>query len=250
MMTKHYRTLVVDPPWPIKKSSRTVRPNQVSMDYPLMTVPEIAALPVKQMADCAGAHVYLWTTHRHLPDAFDIFKKWDVRYHCLLTWVKNVGFTPFSWMFSTEHVLFGRTNTLPLMKLGKRVDFYARGREHSRKPAEFYSIVREVSPGPRLDMFAREQHEGFDQWGDEVNRFPPPSPMFSSSYPSPPVSSSSTPFAIFAPSSSFAVRDDRWPPAYLTQVETSNSYSGPLSMPMLPPDPPTDPPTDPPPDDP
>jgi len=85
--------------------------------------------------------------------------------------VKNVGFTPFSWMYSTEHVLLCRKGSLDLLQLGKRLDFAGQVRERSRKPTIFYDLVRTVSPGPRIDLFSREEHEGFTQWGDEMERF-------------------------------------------------------------------------------
>jgi N6-adenosine-specific RNA methylase IME4 len=88
-----------------------------------------------------------------------------------MTWVKNVGITPFSWMYSTEHVLFCTKGSLPLLEIGRRLDFSAKVREHSRKPDVFYDLVREVSPGPRLDVFSREKREGFDQYGNEVDKY-------------------------------------------------------------------------------
>jgi N6-adenosine-specific RNA methylase IME4 len=166
-----YRTIVIDPPWPIEKIERDVRPNQVEVDYPTMTIEEIAAFPLGDIAVEDGCHVYLWTTHKWLPVAFNVFDAWGVKYQCLLTWVKNVGFTPFSWMYSTEHCLFGRIGSLPLLVNGKRLDFHAAVREHSRKPDEFYKLVSEVSPEPRIDVFSREPREGFGQYGNEVNRF-------------------------------------------------------------------------------
>ena len=36
---------------------------------------------------------------------------------------------------------------------------------------EFYALVREASPGPRLEMFAREERDGFTTWGNETGRF-------------------------------------------------------------------------------
>jgi len=166
-----YKTIVIDPPWPVEKILRDERPNQAEFDYPIMGISEIRALPVRQAADEAGCHVYLWTTQKYLPVAYELFRDWGIEYQCLMTWVKNVGFTPFSFMYSTEHCLFGRYGTLPLLKLGKRLDFQAKVREHSRKPDEFYDLVREVSPGPRLDWFSREKHDGFEQYGNEPERF-------------------------------------------------------------------------------
>ena len=99
------------------------------------------------------------------------FEDWGVKYQCVMTWTKNVGFTPFSWMYSTEHVLFGRIGSLPLLKNGMRLDFKAKVREHSRKPEEFYDLVRKASPEKRIDIFAREKHEGFDAWGLESEKF-------------------------------------------------------------------------------
>ncbi len=166
-----YRTIVIDPPWPIEKILREVRPNQLDLDYPTMTIEEIEALPIPELAYEDGCHIYLWTTHKYLPRALEVLDAWGANYECLLTWVKNVGMTPFSWMYSTEHCLFARIGNLPLLKLGKRLDFQAKVREHSRKPDEFYNLVKEVSPKPWIDMFSREAREGFEQFGNEPGRF-------------------------------------------------------------------------------
>jgi len=166
-----YKTLVIDPPWPIEKILREVRPNQDSVDYPVMSVKEIKDLSIKDLIDQNGCHIYLWTTHKHLPDALESLKVWGVKYQCILTWIKNVGFTPFSWMYSTELVLFGRVGNLDLLEKGVRLDFSAKVREHSRKPNEFYEIAKRVSPVPRIDIFSREKREGFDQYGNEVSKF-------------------------------------------------------------------------------
>jgi len=163
-----YRALVIDPPWPIEKIEREERPDQgQALDYPVMSLDEIAALPVPDLA-ADGCHVYLWTTHRFLPDAFKLFETWGVRYQCLMTWVKNVGITPFSWMYDTEHVLFGRIGSLKLEQLGLRLSFSAPVTRHSAKPDVFYERALAASPGPRLELFARTQRAGFDAWGNEV----------------------------------------------------------------------------------
>jgi len=166
-----YRAIVIDPPWDIDKIAREERLDQYDFGYPSMTLDEIRSLPVQNLAAEDGCHIYLWTTHKHLPDALDILAAWDAKYQCLLTWVKNVGFTPFSFMYSTEHCLFARIGDLPLLKMGERLDFFAKVREHSRKPGEFYNLVRIVSPERRIDMFGREKREGFEVWGNEPAKF-------------------------------------------------------------------------------
>lgn len=168
---KQYRAIVIDPPWEMEKILRNERVKQTEFDYPTMTIEEIKALPVAKLARADGCHIYLWTTQKYLPFAIQILEAWGVEYQCLMTWVKNVGFTPFSWMYSTEHCLFGHIGSLPLLKMGMRLDFQAKVREHSRKPNEFYDLVRQASPEPRLDMFSREQRDGLDQWGNEADKF-------------------------------------------------------------------------------
>ena len=166
-----YRTIVIDPPWEIEKIERKVRPKQKVMDYKMMSLEEIMRFPLQKFISEDGCHVYLWATQKHLQDAFKVLRVWGVKYQCLLTWVKNVGFTPFSFMYSTEFVLFGMVGNLSLIRKGVRTDFKAKVREHSRKPDEFYDIVKRVSPEPRIDIFSREKRGGFDSYGYEVGAF-------------------------------------------------------------------------------
>lgn len=162
-----YPTVVIDPPWPIKKIERAERANQTGLDYATMSIEDLAELPIGTVG-APDSHLYLWTTHRFLPEALNLAQKWGFSYQCLMTWVKNVGITPFSWMYSTEHVLFCRRGSLDLLQNGLRLDFQAKTTGHSSKPDVFYELVRQASPGPRIDMFARTNHEGFEMWGNEA----------------------------------------------------------------------------------
>lgn len=166
-----YRCIIIDPPWPMQKIERDERPNQgVTLDYPVMSLDDIADeqhVPVRTLAD-DDCHIYLWVTHKFLPAGLDLLAAWGFNYQCVMTWRKNVGITPFSWMYDTEHVLFGRRGNLPLQRLGLRLSFDAPVQGHSRKPDVFYERVTEVSPGPRVEMFARTERNGFVPWGNEV----------------------------------------------------------------------------------
>jgi N6-adenosine-specific RNA methylase IME4 len=165
---KVYRCIVIDPPWPVEKIVRDVRPRQdEALDYHTMTLDEIEALPVASLADPEGCHLFLWTTHKLLPDALRLIEAWGFRYECSLTWVKPVGMTPFSWMYNTEHCLFARRGNLPLLRMGLKLSVEAPVGHHSQKPDAFYAHALEASPSPRVELFARAAHEGFEGWGDE-----------------------------------------------------------------------------------
>jgi len=171
-----YRCIIVDPPWPMAKIEREVRPLQgqapgtVGRQYPTMTIDQLKDetwCPVDTHAD-DDCHLYLWITHKYLKDALALVEEWGFRYQCVMTWVKNVGITPFSWMYDTEHVLFATRGNLKLEQLGLRLSFSAMTQGHSIKPDVFYERVAAASPGPRLEMFARTSRDGFDCWGNEV----------------------------------------------------------------------------------
>ena len=164
-----YRCIVMDPPWPMQKIERETVPDQgVELDYPVMSLEDIAALDVPGLSDDAGCHLYLWTTHKFLPDALALVAGWGFRYQCLLTWTKPSGFTPFSWMYNTEHVVFARLGSLQLLQVGLKLGMEAPTTRHSAKPDVFYERVVAASPGPRLEMFARGERDGFDVWGNEA----------------------------------------------------------------------------------
>lgn len=159
-----YRCLVIDPPWPVEKIAFERRPvEQQDMDYATMSLEEIADLPVPGKLDEDGTHVYLWVTHKFIPEGLRLFEKWGIRYECILTWHKPTAM-PLWWMFNTEHVLFGKFGSLPPLEKGVPVGFHAPQQRHSHKPEEFYGLVRRVSPEPRLTMFD-EPREGFTNWG-------------------------------------------------------------------------------------
>lgn len=175
-----YRTIVADPPWRYRATTPTARVAHRAVaaehHYGTLTNAEIAAIPVRAMAD-DSAHLYLWVTNPRLfgerqrgeVAPVEILEGWGFRYVTMLTWVKqgNLGMG-FYFRGETEHVLFGVRGTCPIpVALRERNVFSAPKRGHSEKPDAFMDMVERVSPEPRLELFSRRARFGWDTWGDE-----------------------------------------------------------------------------------
>lgn len=177
-MERHYKCIVADPPWPMAKVEREERPDQGKrLDYPTMKMDEIKALgkKVKKWAHHDGCYLFMWTTQKFLPELFGddgVLAAWGAKYQCVGVWAKGAGITPFSWHYDVEFWVFARIGRDPgFQKVGESLVITGGHREHSRKPEAFYEKVLRVAQGPRLEMFAREQREGFDVWGNQTEHF-------------------------------------------------------------------------------
>jgi N6-adenosine-specific RNA methylase IME4 len=162
-----FDVIVIDPPWPMEKIERDERPNQVRFDYPIMTEAELAALTLPADDDC---HVWLWTTHKFLPMAFRLLDAWQLKYVCSFVWYKPGGFQPVGLpQYNCEFALYARKGSPKFLSTKDLpVCFTAARGAHSEKPEEFYSMVRRVTGGRRIDMFNRRPIQGFVGWGKEA----------------------------------------------------------------------------------
>jgi N6-adenosine-specific RNA methylase IME4 len=134
------------------------------------------------------AHLYLWTTGAFIAEAHQLAEHWGFSPKGVIPWVKvkrsaaqqvarsgriedavRMGMGVYI-RWCAEFVLFGVRGKLPTQRndaLG--IVFAERGR-HSEKPDALYDLVRTLSPGPRIDLFARQRRAGFVAWGDEIGR--------------------------------------------------------------------------------
>ena len=178
-----FSTILIDPPWRFQNRTGKMAPEHRRLHrYPTMSFEEIAALPIADHAR-TPSHLYLWCPNALLPQALGIMEAWGFTYKTNIVWYKvrkdggpdgrGVG---FYFRNVTELLLFGIRGSLRTLKPGRtQVNLLCtRKQEHSRKPHEVYEIIEQCSPGPYLELFARERVPGWAQWGDEVDSYQRP----------------------------------------------------------------------------
>ena len=167
-----YGTILADPPWPTMHNRATYGKAKPQRHYPVMTVEEITALPVRELA-ADDAHLWIWGINRTLDSAYAAARAWGFEPMTLLTWCKEgspgVGYYLRN---NTEHCLLA-TRGRPMVprENGKLAalasSWYAwPKRRHSEKPPEIFPLIEQISPEPRAELFAREARSGWDAWGD------------------------------------------------------------------------------------
>lgn len=173
-----FRTIYEDPPWPY---SDTGTRGAAAQHYPTSTVDELLKLSqeVSRLAHPEGCHRWTWTTwpmirdglvHRYLTES-------DFRWVGEIVWHKTTASGESRigvgrWLRPvTEILVLSVKGSLPLLDQTNLAGFvaYPVG-EHSVKPIELTWFVERLSPGPRIELFARRSkpREGWSYWGIEA----------------------------------------------------------------------------------
>jgi N6-adenosine-specific RNA methylase IME4 len=173
-----FGTILADPPWRFANRTGKMAPEHKRLSrYDTLSIHEIKELPVSLYA-ADKCHLYLWVPNALLGWGLETMAAWGFEYKSNIVWYKvrkdggpdgrGVG---FYFRNVTELILFGiRGKNNRTLKPGRRqVNLLStRKREHSRKPDELFPIIESCSPGPFLELFAREKRKGWTVWGNEA----------------------------------------------------------------------------------
>jgi N6-adenosine-specific RNA methylase IME4 len=173
-----FRTILADPPWRFQNRTGKVAPEHIRLArYPTLAINEIKSLPVSLLS-AEKCHLYLWVPNALLQWGLDTMAAWGFEYKTNLVWFKvrkdggpdgrGVG---FYFRNVTELVLFGiKGEHNRTLAPGRRMVnlLSTRKREHSRKPDELYQLIEQCSPGPYLELFARNRRSKWTVWGNEA----------------------------------------------------------------------------------
>jgi N6-adenosine-specific RNA methylase IME4 len=170
-----------------------------------MPLETICALPVRELAT-NDAHLYLWAVLPMMREAYEVIEAWGFVADTMLTWCKPGPGLGGGWRGNTEHLIVARrgesymnptctkcgqrargktrkcvcaepvwhvrgeivAQKQAFLSLAKGTWYEAPRRDHSEKPDIFMDMIEQMSPAPRLEMFARTQRLGWSSWGNEA----------------------------------------------------------------------------------
>jgi N6-adenosine-specific RNA methylase IME4 len=165
-----YRIIYADPPW--KYSDQLIEGyGAAEHHYPAMTIDELCALPIKDLAG-DNSVLFLWVTSPILEEAFQVINAWGFQYKSSFVWDKEKH--NFGHYNSVRHeflLVCTRGSCLPDNPiLIDSVQTIEKSNIHSEKPQEFRWIIEDLYTwGDKIELFAREKNEGWEAWGNEVS---------------------------------------------------------------------------------
>ena len=142
-----------------------------------MRLEELAALPVSDLADTDCA-LFLWATFPQLPEALRLIRAWGFSYKTVAfvwlktnrkarTWFYGLGF----WTRSNAEICLLATKGHPKRQAANIHQLIVSPVErHSKKPDEARDRIEALMGDlPRIELFARQETPGWEEWGNEVN---------------------------------------------------------------------------------
>lgn len=172
---KRYGVIYADPEWRFEPWSRETGMDRAADNhYPTSPVEAIMARPVNAIAAHDSA-LFLWATRPMLPQALAVIEAWGFAYKSCCVWGKRRegdGRGPgYIFTDESELLLYATRGQVPAPAPGTQWPslIMAPVGEHSVKPARFRELIESYFPTlPKIELNARDAHEGWDCWGAEA----------------------------------------------------------------------------------
>lgn len=187
---KKFSIIYADPPWPyFNKTNHNYHSNNgeyvshVSDEYSVMLFEEIYNLPVEDISldDCL---LFLWVVSPSLLEGMETGKRWGFKYITVgFVWNK-IHVLPGNYTMSQcEMCLIFKKGKIPIPRGSRNEKQYfeetvfsecitERRTHHSKKPNQIRNRIAFMFPEQdKIELFARQQFEGWVSWGNEVEKF-------------------------------------------------------------------------------
>lgn len=171
MSVTPFRTVVADPPWSFRDKLPGAGWGAVK-HYETMRIADLCKIKLPPIAD--DAWLFLWRVASQPRAALDVCEAWGFVPKTEIVWCKvtsslrpRIGMGHY--VRNAHEVCVVAIRGRP-ERLSASVPswFMAERFGHSVKPDDFYDMVEELAPAPRVELFARRHRPGWVCIGDEV----------------------------------------------------------------------------------
>lgn len=186
--------IYADPAWQYEMFSDKGYGKSPDAHYDCMTIDQLKAMR-DEVLFSAGPNcvLFMWAVWPMIRQAMDVMSAWGFEYKTGGSWAKvtNTGKqcmgTGYVLRSASEPYIIGTLGKPKIKNHGTRnqlftgdvpadlrdlgISITSERREHSRKPDEMAVLLQDLFEGPYLEMFARQQREGWVSWGNEITKF-------------------------------------------------------------------------------
>jgi N6-adenosine-specific RNA methylase IME4 len=174
-----YRVVLADPAWQFRDRGSRLTPSHNGRHYQTETLEETCQvgqfLPALLLPD---AFLFLWAPNALVLDgaAAKVITAWGFTSKQLIPWVKmtkdnsrpRIGAGHYTRVCTEQLILATRGRPKVKARNVPGVLIAPRSR-HSAKPPEQYDLIERLADGPYLELYAREQRQGWDAIGDQLD---------------------------------------------------------------------------------
>lgn len=179
--TNKYDIIYADPPWEYKQSGTAkYTRGMAKWHYPTMTTDDICKLPVRNIAK-EDTILLMWATFPNFPEAIRVIEGWGFIYKtAAFVWVKkNKRSDSLFWGMGAYTRANAEVCLIAVSKKTKATQIVKNHavhqivlspiEEHSKKPNEVMKRISDLfGEVSKIELFARNQVENWDCWGNEV----------------------------------------------------------------------------------
>jgi len=185
-----YQTIIADPAWGFQDNLKKMKDNvkrSASSQYDVMSISEIAALPVRELADPEGCVLALWVPGSMLKHGLDVMESWGFVHKQIFVWVKlkknhnkekdinKITRVGMGRLFRQSHEIAligtsGKTVYKKLENKGQRSVMFDLNKGHSIKPDILHKRLEKMFPDTnKLELFARRKIENWTTLGNAID---------------------------------------------------------------------------------
>ena len=164
-----FEVIYADPGWQYNNFNVENAAQALYTTWPVEEICDKWEDPINKVSNNQSV-LFLWATNPMLQEAFQVMSVWGFKYKTNMVWVKDQA-RGKAWWARSQHelLLIGvRSKTAKPVWVPPSA-LLADRREHSQKPDEFRTVIEKMFPlGSWLEVNAREQHDGWISYGDEL----------------------------------------------------------------------------------